>query len=225
MPSPRITRLSRGQPQAGHRLRARLARLVPRRPRRGCRAGDAGQLRPAVRAGSRASRGQLPIHGRLRGRRAGARRAEDRVRRTRMPPPIPAGDPRGRAGEGHPGRSPAHGRPGQRGLGDLRRDRRRITGRIAQGPPRWRPGPSQADRPRYRRRGGLRAQARGEAQAASRRGHRRNRGATRGDCRRGGLPFGRSPVVPDGWTTRYAARRIAWHVLEHGREMQDRAQS
>jgi hypothetical protein len=24
-----------------------------------------------------------------------------------------------------------------------------------------------------------------------------------------------SPVVPNGWTTRYAARRIAWHVLEH----------
>ena len=33
-----------------------------------------------------------------------------------------------------------------------------------------------------------------------------------------------SPVVPGGWTTRYAARRIAWHVLEHAWEMQDRAQ-
>jgi hypothetical protein len=33
-----------------------------------------------------------------------------------------------------------------------------------------------------------------------------------------------SPVVPNGWTTRYAARRIAWHVLEHGWEMQDRAE-
>jgi hypothetical protein len=32
-----------------------------------------------------------------------------------------------------------------------------------------------------------------------------------------------SPVVPNGWTTRYAARRIAWHVLEHAWEMQDRA--
>jgi hypothetical protein len=30
-----------------------------------------------------------------------------------------------------------------------------------------------------------------------------------------------SPVVPNGWTTRYAARRIAWHVLEHAWEMQD----
>ena len=28
---------------------------------------------------------------------------------------------------------------------------------------------------------------------------------------------------PNGWTTRYAARRIAWHVLDHAWEMQDRA--
>ena len=32
-----------------------------------------------------------------------------------------------------------------------------------------------------------------------------------------------SPVGPNGWTTRYAARRIAWHVLDHAWEMQDRA--
>lgn len=32
-----------------------------------------------------------------------------------------------------------------------------------------------------------------------------------------------SPAVPNGWTTRYAARRIAWHVLDHAWEMQDRA--
>jgi hypothetical protein len=38
-----------------------------------------------------------------------------------------------------------------------------------------------------------------------------------------GAPSDGSPVVPNGWTTRYAARRIAWHVLEHAREMQDRA--
>ncbi|HEX9540240.1 MAG TPA: hypothetical protein VGA04_18930, partial [Streptosporangiaceae bacterium] len=40
-----------------------------------------------------------------------------------------------------------------------------------------------------------------------------------------GAPSGGSPVVPSGWTTRYAARRIAWHVLEHAWEMQDRAES
>lgn len=34
-----------------------------------------------------------------------------------------------------------------------------------------------------------------------------------------------SPVAPNGWATRYAARRTAWHVLEHAWEMQDRAQS
>lgn len=40
-----------------------------------------------------------------------------------------------------------------------------------------------------------------------------------------GAPSDGSPVVPNGWTTRYAARRIAWHVLEHTWEMQDRAES
>jgi hypothetical protein len=39
-----------------------------------------------------------------------------------------------------------------------------------------------------------------------------------------GAPSDGSPVLP-GWTTRYAARRIAWHVLEHTWEMQDRAQT
>jgi hypothetical protein len=38
-------------------------------------------------------------------------------------------------------------------------------------------------------------------------------------------PSNGSPVVPNGWTTRYAARRIAWHVLEHAWEMQDRAET
>jgi hypothetical protein len=40
-----------------------------------------------------------------------------------------------------------------------------------------------------------------------------------------GTPTGGSPVLPSGWTTRYAARRIAWHVLEHAWEMQDRAKT
>jgi hypothetical protein len=40
-----------------------------------------------------------------------------------------------------------------------------------------------------------------------------------------GGPSDGSPVTPGGWTTRYAARRIAWHVLEHAWEMQDRADS
>jgi hypothetical protein len=38
-------------------------------------------------------------------------------------------------------------------------------------------------------------------------------------------PSDGAPVVPNGWTTRYAARRIAWHVLEHAWEMQDRAEN
>lgn len=32
-----------------------------------------------------------------------------------------------------------------------------------------------------------------------------------------------SPVVPNGWTTRYAARRIAWHALDHAWEMRDKS--
>ena len=40
-----------------------------------------------------------------------------------------------------------------------------------------------------------------------------------------GAPSDGSPVLGGGWTTRYAARRIAWHVLEHAWEMQDRAES
>jgi hypothetical protein len=40
-----------------------------------------------------------------------------------------------------------------------------------------------------------------------------------------GAPSDGSPIEPAGWTSHYAARRIAWHVLEHAWEMQDRAQS
>jgi hypothetical protein len=40
-----------------------------------------------------------------------------------------------------------------------------------------------------------------------------------------GAPSDGSAVVPNGWTTRYATRRMAWHLLEHAWEMQDRAQS
>lgn len=37
-----------------------------------------------------------------------------------------------------------------------------------------------------------------------------------------GAPTGAGPVVPNGWSTAYAARRIAWHALDHAWEMQDR---
>jgi hypothetical protein len=40
-----------------------------------------------------------------------------------------------------------------------------------------------------------------------------------------GAPSDGSPLVAGGWTTRYAGRRIAWHMLEHAWEMQDRAGS
>jgi hypothetical protein len=37
-------------------------------------------------------------------------------------------------------------------------------------------------------------------------------------------PSDGSPPVPKGWPPRYAARRIAWHVLDHAWEMQDRSE-
>jgi hypothetical protein len=40
-----------------------------------------------------------------------------------------------------------------------------------------------------------------------------------------GAPSDGSPLKPNSWTTPYAARRIAWHVLDHAWEMQDRAES
>ncbi len=39
-----------------------------------------------------------------------------------------------------------------------------------------------------------------------------------------GAPSDGDPVVEKGWTTAYAARRIAWHTLDHAWEMQDRAE-
>lgn len=34
-----------------------------------------------------------------------------------------------------------------------------------------------------------------------------------------------SPELPRGWPYRYAARRIAWHVLDHGWEIEDRSET
>ena len=39
------------------------------------------------------------------------------------------------------------------------------------------------------------------------------------------LPSDGSPPVERGWPHRYAARRIAWHVLDHAWEMQDRTET
>jgi hypothetical protein len=36
-------------------------------------------------------------------------------------------------------------------------------------------------------------------------------------------PSDGTPPVPKGWPPRYAARRVAWHVLDHAWEMQDRS--
>ncbi|HEX5501067.1 MAG TPA: hypothetical protein VFW96_00510 [Thermomicrobiales bacterium] len=39
-----------------------------------------------------------------------------------------------------------------------------------------------------------------------------------------GRPSDGAPPVPKGWPPRYAARRIAWHVLDHAWEMEDRSE-
>ena len=33
-----------------------------------------------------------------------------------------------------------------------------------------------------------------------------------------------APLVPKGWPVRYAARRIAWHVLDHAWEIEDKSE-
>ncbi|MDQ3809377.1 MAG: hypothetical protein M3336_03715 [Chloroflexota bacterium] len=38
-----------------------------------------------------------------------------------------------------------------------------------------------------------------------------------------GKPSDGSPLSPRGWRPRYAARRIAWHALDHAWEIEDRA--
>jgi hypothetical protein len=49
-------------------------------------------------------------------------------------------------------------------------------------------------------------------------------GALRRDvCAVLGQPGDGSPVVEGGWPPRYAARRIAWHVLDHAWEIEDRS--
>jgi hypothetical protein len=37
-------------------------------------------------------------------------------------------------------------------------------------------------------------------------------------------PSAGGPVVDGGWTSRYAARRVTWHALDHAWEMQDRSE-
>jgi hypothetical protein len=37
-------------------------------------------------------------------------------------------------------------------------------------------------------------------------------------------PSDGAPPVPNGWPPRYAARRIAWHALDHAWEMEDRTE-
>jgi hypothetical protein len=38
-----------------------------------------------------------------------------------------------------------------------------------------------------------------------------------------GAPSDGTPPVPKGWPARYAVRRLAWHVLDHAWEIQDRS--
>jgi len=37
-------------------------------------------------------------------------------------------------------------------------------------------------------------------------------------------PSDGSPLIENGWSTRYAVRRFAWHVLDHAWEIEDKSQ-
>jgi hypothetical protein len=39
-----------------------------------------------------------------------------------------------------------------------------------------------------------------------------------------GRPSDGSPLADRKWTARYAARRIAWHALDHAWEIEDRSE-
>ena len=115
------------------------------------------------------------------------------------------------------------GRPRRGGVDGLRPGRRRGAGVPPQGATRWRSRPRQDDRPRHRSRPWLRpGDRRPTPRAPSRRAGRRRSGTGR-DARGPATAVGRRPLAERKWTQRYAARRIAWHALDHAWEMEDRS--
>jgi len=142
-----------------------------------------------------------------------------------MPPPVPPNHYRHRAGDGDPGRGAAASRPGHRGLAAFDQIAAASLAELRKGP---RGGGRDRDQ--------LIGRVIGAETAYARKlGIKRKQSVTGDNAAIGelraaiaavvGASSDGSPMVPGGWTTRYAARRIAWHVLEHAWEMQDRAET
>jgi hypothetical protein len=137
---------------------------------------------------------------------------------SRKSPPRPTGRPSPRPQPAAwPACSPRSGRPSTTSP-----PRHRLSCARAAG---WRPGPGPDHRPRDRRRHAyarklgvkLKQPPLGDTAAIM-----QLREAIAAEL---SAPSDGSRFVPGGWDARYAARRIAWHLLEHAWEMQDRADS
>ena len=107
--------------------------------------------------------------------------------------------------------------PGPRSIGSRRTPRpssERDHGR--------RPGSRQDDRARPRGRRCLRARDRPPAQGGVAEDRASIEAVRAAVLEAIGQPSDGSPIAGRRWTARYAARRIAWHALDHAWEMEDR---
>ena len=205
------------------RLGARLARLVPwRQDRARWRSRRCSARGRATRPSPREAGLELPDVSRRRPR-------DGRVGR-----PAGAGTDFGVPSARHRRRPPADRRrrrptrlaaTRRGGLDGVRARRRGRPGRASQGSARRRPRPRQDRRPRRSRpttptpaRSGIELAAPvADDRPPSTRCARRCSTSSR-------LPSDGSPLAGRSWTARYAARRIAWHALDHAWEMEDRSE-
>ena len=122
------------------------------------------------------------------------------------------------------GRGRAPGKPGRGRLDGLRPRGREAPPTAAQGTPRRRPRHRQGGRPRHRGRQRLRPRDRPQVQAAQPGRSSRRRAERKAVLDVLRQPSDGSPLADRRWTLRYAARRIAWHALDHAWEIEDRTE-
>ena len=194
-----------------------------------CRAGkDAGLAREALVA--YAPRYDVVVQDRGPGHAGRRRRCARHRRRRPMAAVAPISASRRRSptpiADGSPGAEAAR-------LGDLVEAAWTVFEQVAAGaPPTLRKGPRGGGRDRDKmidhvieRGSRLRA---GDRDQAARSPHRGDRAAV--DAERAAVldvlrtPSDGGPLADRKWTQRYAARRIAWHALDHAWEMEDRAE-
>ena len=217
--SSRDRRRDRGQADVpvGHRLaglvplrqdRARRDRAARRRRRALQRRHRAGRADAARDVGPRPATSSTPVDG----------NGGDRLRRPVHPRPSPIDGPSGR-------RRRSAGPPARGVLGRVRRRRRRRAGRVAQGSARRRARSRQGRRAR-RRQPSTPTPARWAS--SCRRPipptpRRSPRSAPRSPPCCGSRPTGRRSRVAGGRRAT-PLRRIAWHVLDHAWEIEDRSE-